>query len=273
MAVVYQHMRKDTNEIFYIGIGDNDRPYEKHGRNQYWHNIVNKYGYELEILIEDISWELAIEFEIFLIAFYGRKNKKLGPLVNLTDGGEGTHGYVASKETRKKMSDCRKGKKLLEKTKNKISESKKGSNHHMYGKKLASETIEKIKKAWTEERKKLHSKKYSGKNSYWYGKNGSAAPMFGKKQSEKHREAIKKYMNSDRNPAKHIEIRKKFSESKMGEKNPRAKKINQYTIEGHYVKTWNSIADAKRELNIFHIDQVCLGNRKIAGGYIWKYKN
>ena len=239
MAVVYQHIRKDTNEIFYIGIGNTKkRAYYTSVRNKHWHNIVSKSSYDVDILIEEISIEIAKEYEQFLISFYGRCDKKLGPLVNMTDGGE--------------YSNPNRGKKLGKRSK---------------------ETIEKLKNAWTEERKKLHSKKYSGKNSYWYGKNGSAAPMFGKKQSEKHREAIKKYMNSDRNPAKHIEIRKKFSESKMGEKNPRAKKIDQYTIEGHYVKTWNSIADAKRELNIFHIDQVCLGNRKIAGGYIWKYKN
>jgi hypothetical protein len=46
MAVVYQHKRNDTNEIFYIGIGrSKDRAGKKTNRNKYWHSIVNKFGF------------------------------------------------------------------------------------------------------------------------------------------------------------------------------------------------------------------------------------
>ncbi len=35
MAIVYQHRRKDTNEIFYIGIGKNtNRAYNKYSRSK-----------------------------------------------------------------------------------------------------------------------------------------------------------------------------------------------------------------------------------------------
>lgn len=55
---------------------------------------------------------LALAFEVDLIAGIGRKDKKLGPLANLTDGGDGPSGYTHSTETRRKMSKDRKGRKL-----------------------------------------------------------------------------------------------------------------------------------------------------------------
>jgi hypothetical protein len=109
VAIVYAHYKKTNNEIFYIGIGDNiSRAYEW-GRNNHWCNIVKKYDYEVEILIDDITWELACEYEMYLIEFYGRFDKKLGPLVNLTDGGDGSLGYihldVAKSKMRKRRSE------------------------------------------------------------------------------------------------------------------------------------------------------------------------
>jgi len=104
MALVYQHRRKDTSEIFYIGVGnDYYRPYAKSGRNKHWHNIVNKTGYDVEIIAENISYEEALSKEIELVAFYGRHDKKLGSLVNMTDGGEGSIGFIMSIESRDKI--------------------------------------------------------------------------------------------------------------------------------------------------------------------------
>lgn len=50
------------------------------------------------------------------------------------------------------------------------------------------------------------------------------------------------------------------------------KRVNQYDLEGNYIKTWKSITEARQELNIgFHISDVCNGKRNHAGGYIWRY--
>ena len=57
---VYRHIRLDTNVPFYIGKGLNKRAFSKRDRNQYWHNIVNKYGYEVEIMLEGLTNENAI---------------------------------------------------------------------------------------------------------------------------------------------------------------------------------------------------------------------
>ena len=91
MAIVYQHRRKDTNEVFYVGIGkDRGRAFSKIGRNYYWRNVVKKVGYESDVLIEGIDWNTACEIEKGLIEAIGRADIGIGPLVNMTNGGDGT---------------------------------------------------------------------------------------------------------------------------------------------------------------------------------------
>lgn len=55
--------------------------------------------------------------------------------------------------------------------------------------------------------------------------------------------------------------------------NNRVKKVNQYDLDGNFMKQWNSIREAKTKLDLknAHISQVCQGQRKTAGGFIWKY--
>lgn len=78
MAYVYQHIRLDTDEVFYIGIGsDTEGKYSRANsvigrKNPYWHNIVNKVGHRVEILNDAMSWEEACEEERRLIKLYGR---------------------------------------------------------------------------------------------------------------------------------------------------------------------------------------------------------
>lgn len=110
MAIVYRHTRLDTNEVFYIGIGKNEkRAYSKFCRNNFWHKIVNKTQYSVEIIATTETWELACELEMFLIEHYGRRNKGEGTLVNMTDGGDGATGQIMSVESREKMSKAKKG--------------------------------------------------------------------------------------------------------------------------------------------------------------------
>ncbi len=53
------------------------------------------------------------------------------------------------------------------------------------------------------------------------------------------------------------------------------RKVEQYTIEGIYLKTFESISDASKEIkgSTSNISRCCNGERKTAGGYIWKYEN
>lgn len=56
---------------------------------------------------------------------------------------------------------------------------------------------------------------------------------------------------------------------------PKRKPILQYSIFGIFIKKWNSILEASKELNISnsHIVSCCKNKRKSAGNFIWKYFN
>jgi hypothetical protein len=87
--VIYRHLKPD-GEVFYIGIGSKHRAKTKGKRSLFWNSVVEKYGYEVQILKENLSLEEAQELEKVLISWYGRRDLEKGTLVNLTDGGEGT---------------------------------------------------------------------------------------------------------------------------------------------------------------------------------------
>ena len=128
---IYLHKRLDTNEVFYVGIGNDYRPYDKNNRSNWWNNIVNKAGYEVDVIEKNLPWKSAALIEIALIDFFGRKDLGKGNLVNMTDGGDGTKGWIPSAETKAKMSKANKGNKKSAEHKAKISaakEGEKGSN-------------------------------------------------------------------------------------------------------------------------------------------------
>lgn len=188
MAVVYQHIRLDTNKIFYIGIGKNiSRPYSKYKRNEYWNSIVKKCEYKVELLHVDITWEEACNFEKELITKYGRKDIGTGILSNMTDGGDGgvnpnqnarkifrdkmigntyRRGSKHTQESRQKIKEKRKLQVYTEEHKNKISEAGKGrivseetrkkigekNSIALKGRKLPKDVCEKMSKSRTGEK-------------------------------------------------------------------------------------------------------------------------
>ena len=96
MAYLYRHIREDKNEVFYVGIGSDNgfyRAKDSKRRNNHWVNIVNKTDWYSEIIISDISYELAKIKEIEFIEIYKRKEDG-GTLCNKTKGGEGSLGLT-----------------------------------------------------------------------------------------------------------------------------------------------------------------------------------
>jgi hypothetical protein len=114
MGYVYRHIRLDSGNPFYIGISNScDNRYKranaKTKRNNLWAKIIAKTNYEVEILFEHDNYELIKEKEKEFISLYGRINTNTGILSNLTDGGEGTIGWIPTKEQRRNQSNRMKG--------------------------------------------------------------------------------------------------------------------------------------------------------------------
>ena len=83
-------------------------------------NKIIKDGFEPIVLklFEKLEYETAIKLEIEIISKIGRKDLDKGPLVNLTDGGEGT--INMSDEIKNKISKKLKGKKRTIESKEKM---------------------------------------------------------------------------------------------------------------------------------------------------------
>lgn len=167
---LYRHIRLDTVEPFYVGIGTKiytrektiyKRAFETHKRSKWWNKVIAKTDYEVEILLESDDYEFIKQKEIEFIALYKRKDCCDGLLVNMTDGGEGVKNMIISQVTRDKISKSNKGKKKSEETKKKLSNAQKqlrlegkgnppppamkGENNPMFGKTHTKESVEKIK--------------------------------------------------------------------------------------------------------------------------------
>jgi hypothetical protein len=99
--------RKPCGEPFYVGKGDRARV-ARTFRSRYHSAVVAKYPGCYRELHYTGTEDLCLHIEQRLIAHYGRRKPgpggKVGPLINLTDGGEGTSGHVATDETRAKVS-------------------------------------------------------------------------------------------------------------------------------------------------------------------------
>ena len=267
MAIVYQHRRGDTNEVFYIGIGKAEsRAYSKHGRSKPWKDLTKRHAYSVEIVLEELTWIEAGEKEKELIRFYGRRDLGLGILVNMADGGNGVEN--PSEEARKKNGDAHRGKPswnkgLTKSTDNRVAEYAK----KLTGRERSREHCDNLKKAHNNPELK-----------------------------EKKRQA----MLGDKNPAKRSEVREQNRIAHLGNKNRVGKKHSNETKArqskariGKYEGGDNPRATpvkqidkkTKQTLNVFscateasiatgtdnaNIGGACAGRLKTAGGYIWE---
>ena len=116
------------------------------------------------------------------------------------------------------------------------------------GKILSDETKRKISKSKTGRKINRTTKRF-GEESSFYGKN--------------HTEETKR------------KIGELASERYQGSNNPRALKVDQYNLDGTYIRTWDYIKQVKDELDIckVSISKCCKGSRKTAGGFIWRYND
>jgi hypothetical protein len=162
MYFLYRHIRLDTNQPFYIGVGKKPKKFWLHrteykrayyggkARNPLWRNVVNKTGYRVEILFESDDYELILQKEIEFIELYGKRLDGTGTLVNMTDGGD--RGNDTSKFRKnfkmppgfgQMVSERNRGKKASEETRKILSEMRKDPYYHKHL--LTKDSIEKAK--------------------------------------------------------------------------------------------------------------------------------
>lgn len=164
---VYIHYRLTDGTPFYVGKGHARRAWSESKRNTYWKNTKKKHGLKVEIIFDNLTEEESFQCEIDTILemkYFGHK------LVNMTNGGEGFSGGRHTVDSKLKISNAHKGKKLSNTRIQQLSELHKG-------KKLSSE----------------HKKKLSN------AKLGKVAPNKGCKQPT---------TSSDKNPAADLNVYK-----------------------------------------------------------------
>lgn len=131
---VYEWIRLDTNEPFYVGKG-HDRRWKilNRGNNKHFNNIVKSVPVAVNILHDNLDEQIALDLECWYIWQY---RDIIGyDLCNIDDGG---FGGSLSNETKQKISEKAKlrigelnpfyGKQHSEEAKMKMSEMRKGSN-------------------------------------------------------------------------------------------------------------------------------------------------
>lgn len=229
---VYKHTNTVNGKV-YIGItcrNPKRRWLHGHGyrRNAHFMNAIRKYTWEAfthEILLEGLSKAEACEKEIELIRYHRSNEPEYG--YNLSSGGEfGGTGHTLSAEARQKLS-----------------ESKRGEKHYLYGKRVPEETRRKMSEAHkgkthTDEQRRRNSESQRGEKNHNYGK--QAPEETRQKMSESHRKYTVVQMDMDGN------VIAKYPTTKVAA----------IAVNGHATS----------------IAAVCRGKKNKTAGFKWKYE-
>jgi hypothetical protein len=97
---VYEHIKLDTNTVFYVGYSKISNtgliysrayrsPYRRTSKNGIWEQYVINIQYVVRIVEEFSTKEEALALEVKLIQHYGRLDLETGDLINQNDGGQG----------------------------------------------------------------------------------------------------------------------------------------------------------------------------------------
>lgn len=170
---VYEYIRLDTNEPFYVGKGKRGRWKDIKKRNEWFIKIINKCDVAVCILHDNLDEQTSLDLECWYIHEY---KYVIGyDLCNIVDGGESTslkgedaywYGKHHTEETKQKISKSRKEKDYS------------GESNPFYGKRHSEET------------RKLLSEKAMGRVSPMKGRTGELASCYGRQHSEEEKETI-----------------------------------------------------------------------------------
>ena len=310
MYTVYKHTNNQNGKV-YIGITSKKPEYrwnsgKNYSNNEHFFSAINKYGWDNfshEILFENLIKEEAEEKEIQLIKEYNSTDENFG--YNLSPGGN----YTPS--SRMKKINCYDLNGHFLKTYNSVTEAREELHvFHIYdccsGKfqQVGNYTFRYLSEDFPANKDIPFSYKENIKDVNFYDLNGTYLfTVHGLKKAAKisgihpfniseccnfrHYKAgnyvtrflseefpIDKNIDFNYNEIKENTIKKiKAKRKTRGPLPKHSKEILQFTKEGEFIKEWSSVSEACKVLPARHAGSVANGNRKLAGGYIWKWKS
>lgn len=239
-------------EPFYVGKGKSNRIkdtfYDKSPFKKKKIDKLKSNGIEIitKKLFESLSNEEAIKYEIDLISIIGRRDFNKGPLVNLTDGGDGRLNSKHSEEVKAKISRSRKGKSI--------------------GWKHSRHSIEKMSQKQTGERNGFWGKKHTDivKDAHSERVSGISHPMYGKKHSEETKKKLVEHRRNNISNQKIKEACQRFN-----------KPVLMFDLQFNFISEFISVkeASALTGINESVISKCCRGLVKTPTRFYFKYKN
>lgn len=243
---VYLWYVKGTNEVFYVGKGTGNRYKTRKRENSFFMKMLNSHDCDSMIYQDNLTELEAFELEKELIAYYRTTNCRL---TNIADGGENPpkHYGKVSDEKRKKMCDAQ----------------RKYYAEHPEACKRNSDNLKKFLK--TEKGKAFLEKSLKAKQTDAFRKaqrERSIKALNTPEFHKRHSELMKIVNNRPEMRAKH-----------KGKLNCNAHEVLQYDLDGNLLNRFETVKEAQEATGVSNskISAVASGNRKTAGGYVWKY--
>lgn len=309
---VYCHTNK-INGKKYIGItcqNPKNRWDSGHGyrNNRHFWSAIKKYGWDSflhEILFDNLLKEDAKLKEIELISNLNTRNREFG--YNITAGGESGNGYIASDESRRKISEANKGRIVSKETRDKISKAhlgkvcKRGIDSPNYGRKASVEAKLNMSKAQSGEKHRLYGKHQSEETKTKISETESIPIV----QLDTSGNLIKRWNSlkdatlcgfldskissccrgdrlshggylwmyeKDYNSLDGDKILDRCKKIKESIEKYSPKKILQLSTSGEIIKEWNSTCETvKYGFNKGCVSNCCIGRAKTHKGYKWVY--
>lgn len=239
---VYKHTTPSGK--VYIGITGRD-PYVRwrngtgYSGSKYFNSAIQKYGWaniKHEILMDGLTKEEACQAEKELIRKYDSTNTEKG--YNRTFGGN--EGMVQLPEIRKIISE-------KSKQHHSSPEYRMAASEWMHKRVVSEETRKKISEFMKKRPPTILPE--------------DARKTIGRKNSEKY--STEKWKLEHKQQLENLAM--------YGIK--KSKKVDQFDMNGNYIKTFSSMKEAGRETSIRdgNICKCCKGKTPSAGGYIWRY--
>lgn len=278
------------------------RAYDKYGKDNFKFEILEIVERPENTSLDDMRLILLSREQYYLDLY---QSYKFSSGYNILKICGSSLGRVHSIETRQKISDAGKGRKLSKESIAKRTESRKGykhsvetiekirlanlgKNNHNYGKATPEYVKEKIRKALSGEKNYRYGTEMSEElkerlrtlnigNTYRIGKKASAKTL--KKMSDSRRGYVfSEEAKANMRGWKHTdETKSKIGEASRNQSSETREKQRLSRIKGVVNVTTGKEFESVKDAGIFYnvrpdsISRVCKGTLKTCGGYIWRY--